>query len=167
MGRSTLAEITIRDVAAEAGVAYTTFFRHYEGKEALLGDLVDEAVEGLLAQAWPALQTGDTYAACLALCRHVQSDLSLWVSLLPGGAGTMVKSAMTRRTVDRADSWPPVAPWLPRDSGAALLVGMVVEFLSWWLQNQLDSSPERMAAILDNLLVSPLVHGAEPAKPVC
>jgi AcrR family transcriptional regulator len=166
LGRMTLAEITIRDIAAEAGVAYTTFFRHHESKETLLSDLVDDAVEALLQQCWPALRTGDTYAACLALCRHIRANLSLWAALLPGGAGAVVKAAMTRRTLDRADSWPPVAPWLPRDSGAALLVGMVVEFLSWWLQYQPDDPPERMAEILDNLLVSPLLHGLEPAKPV-
>jgi AcrR family transcriptional regulator len=163
LGRMTPADITIRDIAAEAGVAYTTFFRHYESRDVLLGDLVDDAVAGLLGQAWSALQAGDTYAACLALCRHVHANLPLWAALLPGEAGVAVKAAMTRRTLDRADSWPPVASWLPRDSGAALLVGMVVEFLSWWLQNQADDPPERMAAILDNLLVSPLIHGVELA----
>jgi AcrR family transcriptional regulator len=43
-----LEQISIRDIAADSHVGYTTFFRHYPTKEALLEDLARDEMERLL-----------------------------------------------------------------------------------------------------------------------
>ena len=51
-------QISIRDIAAKAEIAYTTFFRHYQSKEALLTDLADDEAVRLLDASGRARYTG-------------------------------------------------------------------------------------------------------------
>jgi AcrR family transcriptional regulator len=150
-------QVTSRDIAAKAEIAYTTFFRHYPGKEALLADLAEHEATRLLDASFPLLGTQGTYAACLALCSHVAENRDVWTALLRGGAGPQMRAALVAETEKRADIWPPVHEWLPRDIGTTLILGAIVELLAWWLGQETPDPPERIAAILDKLLVSTLV----------
>jgi AcrR family transcriptional regulator len=156
-----LEQITIRDIAAEADVAYTTFFRHYPTKETLLTDLADDEIARLLDLCFPILNASDTYVASLALCRYVEENDLLWSALLIGGAAGAIRSAFIKRTLEHSMHWPPVLEWLPADIGLTLIVGMIIELLSWWLRQDQRDSAERMATILDKLLISTLVKPGE------
>ena len=151
-------QVTIRDIAARAGVAYTTFFRHYPGKEALLADLAEDEAARLLDASFPVLGTDGTYAACVALCRHVAENRAVWSALLCGGADAQMRTALIAETVKREQIWPPEHEWLPRDIGTTLVIGAIVELLAWWLRQEKADPPERIAGILDKLLVSTLVR---------
>src|SRR5579871_3178577 len=83
-------QITIREIAARAGIGYATFFRHHPSKEALLDHIAADELERLVALALPELRAENSRAACLALCRYVEQHRALWSILLTGGAaGTM------------------------------------------------------------------------------
>ena len=151
-------QVTIRDIAAKSDVAYTTFFRHYLSKEALLADMAQDAAARLLTASWPELSARDPYASCLALCRHVQDNRPVWVALLCGGADGAVRAALIDETWKRSKDWPPVNDWLPQDIGTKLIIGVIVDLLAWWLSQTDVAPPERIAGILDKLLVSPLVR---------
>jgi AcrR family transcriptional regulator len=151
-------QITIRDIAAKADVAYTTFFRHYPGKEALLAGLAQDEAARLLNASWPQLDAQNSYASCLALCRHVADNRTVWSALLCGGADAAVRTALIEQTLERAKDWSSPLEWLPRDIGTKLTIGMIVDLLSWWLGQAEPDAPERIAQILDNLLVSTLVQ---------
>jgi AcrR family transcriptional regulator len=153
-------QITIRDIAAKAEIAYTTFFRHYQGKEALLAGLADDETIRLLDACWPAMKLRDSYDSCLALCRHVQNNRLVWTALLCSGADSAVRQALIRHTLERSKDWPPAADWLPHDIGMTLIVGVIIELLTWWLRQAAPDTPERIAGILDKLLVSALVPPA-------
>ncbi len=156
-----LEQITIRDIAAEADVAYTTFFRHYPTKETLLTELADDEIARLLDFCFPILNTDDTYSACLALCHFVEENSLLWAALLTGGAAGAIRAAFIKRTLDHSAFWPPEHEWLPADIGLALIVGMIIELLSWWLRQAQRDPAEKIATILDRLLVSSLVRPVE------
>ncbi|MGB8366171.1 MAG: TetR/AcrR family transcriptional regulator [Rhizomicrobium sp.] len=151
-------QITIRDIAAKAEVAYTTFFRHYPSKEALLADLAQDEAARLLNACWPQLRASDPYASCLALCRHVADNRAVWSALLCGGAESAVRTALIDETLGRAQDWPPALEWLPHDIGTKLTIGVIVDLLAWWLGQPEADPPERIAGILDKLLVSTLVR---------
>src|SRR5262245_59203881 len=64
-------DITIRDIVAEAGIAYTTFFRHHPTKEALLNGVAAQEISRLVAISFPVLESVNSKASCEALCAYV------------------------------------------------------------------------------------------------
>ncbi|MGH8629312.1 MAG: TetR/AcrR family transcriptional regulator, partial [Burkholderiales bacterium] len=81
-----LEQITIRDIAARAGIGYATFFRHHPTKESLLDDVAAEQIGRLVELSVPLLDFRDTRAASRALCSYVDEHRALWSRLLTGGA---------------------------------------------------------------------------------
>src|SRR5262249_55645914 len=69
--RKQLDQITVRDIVAEAGIGYATFFRHHASKEDLLNEIAAEQVGRLMDLTLPLLDPTDTRVSCLALCKYV------------------------------------------------------------------------------------------------
>ena len=154
-------QFTIKDIAEQADIGYTTFFRHFPSKEAALADLADSVAGDLLAESLPLLTSKDSRASCLALCRHIEANRSVWTALLSGGAADFVRASLARITLERSQEWPLPQAWLPAASGTLLATGMVVEVLTWWLTHAADLPPEAVAEIMDRTFISALVGGAD------
>jgi AcrR family transcriptional regulator len=106
-------QVTIKDIAHEADVGYTTFFRHYLTKEAAIGDFADSAAAELLDQTMPLLST-DGLASTVALCRNVDANRHVWKALLTGGAADFVRSSLIVHTLERSKEWPVSRSWPPQ-----------------------------------------------------
>ena len=151
-------QVTIKDIAEEADIGYTTFFRHFATKEEALADLADSASAELLAQTLPLLNVSDSRASCLALCDHIQANRPVWEALLTGGAADFVRGSLAKHTLEKSEHWPSaIQSWIPADTGTYLATGMVVETLTWWLTHAADLTPEQVADIMDRTFVSALV----------
>jgi AcrR family transcriptional regulator len=155
--RNSLEALTIRGIAEQADIGYTTYFRHYDSKEAALADLADNAAANLLAKSLPLLAMADSRESCLALCRHIDDNRPLWKALLTGGAAGLVRAALAAHTLERSKEWPASQPWIPADKGTFLATGMVVETLTWWLAHAADLAPEAVAEIMDRTFISAFV----------
>lgn len=153
-------QITVKDIAREADIGYTTFFRHFATKEAALADLADSEAAELIADSFPLLGSADSLASCVALCRHVQAKRRVWYALLSGGAKGVVRDALVAHTVERSEQWPASRAWLPADVGTALAIGLTIETLSWWLSDARDMSAEQVGEIMHRLFVAELVGRA-------
>lgn len=156
-------QVTIREVAARAGVGYTTYFRHYPGKEALLDDVIAAEVRGLTGFALPLYDAADSGAACLALCRYVQDHRLLWTALLTGGAAGSVKEELLRQ--GRMAAARSGEGRLPPDLGIALAIAVTMELMAWWLRQAEPWPAERVAAILDQTGIRPLIAAQDQAAP--
>lgn len=148
-------QVTIREIAQEAGIGYATFFRHYASKEALLDDLMAGEVAGLLDRALPVLFAADSRRSCITLFDHVAERRALWWALLTGGAATMLKQEFISQAKVVAGQHETVGGWLPDELRIVFAVSATVEILAWWLQRDRDVSVEQMAEILDRLVVAP------------
>ena len=150
-------QVSIRDITTQAGVGYTTFFRHYPAKEALLNDLAADQVQQLASAASSAVQKGDLHAAMLALCHYVDAHRGLWTVLLSGSAAGAIREEFLRMAGEIAagQDWP--ESWLPAEAGIILIVSGVVELLAWWLRQEEPLAAERVADILDRSVVTPNV----------
>jgi AcrR family transcriptional regulator len=153
-------QITAKEIAAEADIGYTTFFRHFETKEAAFADLADSEAEELIEHCFPLLRSSESRDSCLALCHYVAGKRRVWSALLTGGASAIVRDALVRHTVEKSDDWPNRQPWLPADNGTTLVIGLIAESLSWWLTHAQELSPEQMAEIMDRMFISALVGPA-------
>ena len=86
-----LEQITIREIAAAAGVGYNTFFRHYRDKEALIREIATDEIERLLDLSMTTLDGSNALEASRALCHYVAEHEALWSTLLTGGAANFLR----------------------------------------------------------------------------
>jgi AcrR family transcriptional regulator len=148
-------QLTVREITAKADIGYATFFRHYPDKEALLNDLAASQISELLDMALPILYTVDTRSSARTLCVYVWEHRKLWSTLLTGGASSALKDEFIRQAQKIAESHPNPGAWLPADLTVVFSVTGTVEILAWWLRQRHPPSVDRMAEVLDCLIVAP------------
>ncbi|HET8883371.1 MAG TPA: TetR/AcrR family transcriptional regulator [Solimonas sp.] len=158
-------QITIRDIAATAGIGYTTFFRHHPTKEALLDDLAAEEIRGLGELALSVMDADGARAASTGLFTLVWSRRPLWTVLLTGGAAAKLREELLRICLEiAADRTPPQAS-APADVATLLAVSGTIELLSWWLR---QTRPLPIAGIVDihlKLVLLPVLDAQQIAVP--
>jgi AcrR family transcriptional regulator len=153
-------QLTIREISARAGTGYATFFRHYPTKEALLSDVASEEIADLLSRTIPVLQETNSFETTRALCRHVAEQRNLWAALLTGGAAGILREEFIRQARELPRDFAEVKSWLPSDLGVIYGTGATIDLLAWWLsQDEEAYAPEEIAAILNRLIIAPLVGG--------
>jgi AcrR family transcriptional regulator len=157
-------QITVREIARTADVGYATFFRHYADKDALLNELASGQLRAILDMALPILFGNDTRAAAVALCETIEAHRKLWSALLTGGAAGTVRAEMIRQARQIAAERPPPETWLPGDLRVVSAVGGAFDVLAWWLQQAEVWPVERIAEILDRLVILPTMADAETAR---
>jgi AcrR family transcriptional regulator len=151
-------QITIRDICAEAGVHYATFFRHHQTKEGLLDDIAKEQIRQLNALSLAIRDTDDYQAGFMALCQYVADHRSLWAILLNGGAGSAMREEWLRQSQQLAAKEPPVNSWLPVELGTICAATLIAETMSWWVaQPDGTHSVDEIARILYRLLVTSVI----------
>ena len=142
-------QITVREIAEEADVAYTTFFRNYPDKESLLSALADEEIAALLDLSLPIFVSESGYASSLALCTYIKNNHQLWGVLLTGGASSNIRENFIAQTELRSDLWPDEKNWLPTSLGSSVMCGITLDVLGWWLGKEPQKTIEEVAAILE------------------
>jgi AcrR family transcriptional regulator len=150
-------QITIRQISTRAGIGYATYFRHYPDKWALLNDLAADVISELLGRTLPIIFAEDTRAACLALCNFVAERRALWAALLTGGAAGVMHQELLRQARLAVPERAEAQGWLPTDLSVAVGTAGMIEVVTWWLRDHEDMPPERVAEILDRLVISPAV----------
>ena len=158
--RKSLEEISIRDIAAGAGVSYTTFFRHHTTKEALLEEIAAEQIRRFVELGLPSL--GGNPEATVAMFKHVDEHRQLWSTLLTGGAASALREELLRIARDLAAKEQGNASWLPADLAVTFAVSATLELLAWWLRQETPLPMEQIANIHDRLIVAPTMTRHEP-----
>lgn len=154
---SALDTITVRAIAARAGVGYATFFRHYADKEALLADVADMLTAAFLAQVRPLLREKDRRGAARSLCAFVENNLAIHRALIAGGAGETVRAGMLRQTLETLGRARPSAPGGPLDDLLLFhLTSSILNLLAWWLRNFEQVDAETMAEIIERTVLTPV-----------
>lgn len=149
--------ITVRAIAAEAGIGYATFFRHYPSKEALLDDLAVDEIGELLGKAMPVFAADETFPACVALFDYIAARKTLWRALLTGGAAPILRAQLIAQARGLAARFGTVAAdaTSPIDLRVTHATSATLEIIAWWLRQDEDFAVERIAAILDRLVIAP------------
>jgi AcrR family transcriptional regulator len=153
-------QITVKEIAARAGVGYATFFRHYPDKDGLLHELAANEISKLLAMTLPILYTIDSRASAQALCAYLWEHRKLWSALLTGGAAATLKAEFVRQAQAKAALEPDRKSWLPGDLTVVFAVAATIEILAWWLKQNNPPTIKKMAEVLDRLVITPSLASA-------
>ncbi len=157
-------QLTIREITARAGTGYATFFRHYTDKQALLGDVASQEIASLLELTVPILNSASSFDSTLVLCRHVAEHSKLWSALLTGGAAGILRTEFIRQARELPLAAAPSESWLPADLAVFYAAGATVDLLAWWLGRDKSRSADEIAAILDRLIIAPVIDGNRPQR---
>lgn len=155
-----LEHISIRDIAAKSGIGYTTFFRHYPSKEALLEDIAADQIQTLFELSLPAMDLHDLRSGATTLLSYVDKHRPLWSTLLTGGAAPFIREEFLRQARAVAVVRGQDNNLLPPDLGTILIVSSVLELITWWLRQEKPDPIERVAEILASALLSPVIEAA-------
>ena len=154
-----LDEVSIRDIVAEAGIGYATYFRHYSSKADLLQAVVADEIRELVDLALPALDQRDTLASSTAMFRHVEQHRALWSALLTGGAAGTIREELAKEARGRTLNIPADLS-LPTELGVMVGVASTIEIIAWWLRQDPAVPIERAAELHDRLVLRPAMIGA-------
>lgn len=126
-------QITVRDICAEAGIHYSTFFRHHPTKESLLEVIARDQIAMLSRLAMATRRNNDYRAAFHAMCTYIDEHRDLWSTLLNGGASSAMREEWLRQSKQVAESEDTANGWLPYDLGTICAATLIAETLAWWV----------------------------------
>jgi AcrR family transcriptional regulator len=154
---SPLEAITVRAIAARAGVGYATFFRHYADKDALLGEVSERLIRNFLLQVRPLLLQRDRPAAARTLCQYVLDHLAIHKALIAGGSGETVRAEMLRQAISVVAAARTQEPGGPLDDLVLFhVVSAILNLLAWWLRNLDAVDADTMAEIIERTVLTPV-----------
>ena len=154
---SPLEAITVRAIAARAGVGYATFFRHYPDKDALLADVADRLIREFLQRVAPLMQEHDRGAAARSMCDFVMEHLAIYTSLLAGGSGETVRAEMLRQTLVTMTAARGRAPESPFEELVLFhMVSSILNLLTWWLRNLDRIDAATVAEVMERTILTPI-----------
>ena len=152
-----LEQIRVRELTSEAGVAYATYFRNYEDKEALLQDLLADEINSLLAMTLPLFFSGNRLISTQELCKHIWKRRDIWRALLTGGAASALKAEYLRQALQIVGDQAENDSWVPGDLAVSVAVSSLLEIMIWWLTHENPPSTDRMATIVYRLAIAPVL----------
>lgn len=158
LGKKTFDQITVRDICAQSGVHYATFFRHHATKESLLEEIAKYQIEQLNELTMAIRATEDFQGGFRALCTYVDEHRLLWSTLLNGGAGGAMREEWLRQSRKVAAKETPVNTWLPPDLGTLCAASLIAETLAWWVRQPVGTyRVDEVAGILYRLLTTSIM----------
>lgn len=147
-------KVTLRDITAEAGVSYPTFFNHYASKEDLFRDVSRPQITALLAAFRTNVAEPD-WRPGVEICAHVLKHRLVWSVLLTAGAVEAMRGEFIRRGRDLVGSRARLEHGFPYDLISGVLASGIFEILSWWLNQEDEVAIGTVADMLDTLVVEP------------
>src|SRR5262245_4035510 len=159
-----LDQVSIRDIAATAGVGYTTFFRHHASKEQLLDHIAAEQIRTLFKLALPGSDAYDVQSGSPARFTYVEAHRALWARLLTGGAASTIREEFRRLAGEVAASQGRPNTWLPADAGAVLIVGGTLDLLAWWLRQSNPLPIGRIVELHECVVVAPVIEASSATR---
>lgn len=158
--RKPFEQITVREITAEAGVHYATFFRHHATKEALLDAVAADQIDTLVGLTLPVLDAVDWQASFLALAEYVEVHRDLWAILLTGGAAGTMRTELLRVSQEVANERASRDLGIPLELSTICTVSLIVEIVSWWLRQPPGTvSVSELAGLLYKIVLSPVMRG--------
>jgi AcrR family transcriptional regulator len=151
-------QITVQDVVEKANVGRSTFYAHYQNKDALLlsglEHQLDMVVQQIVLDADDKLKF-DTYQ----LFQHAQGHYEVYRTLVWGSGFKLliedVHAALSQKIEARLASLLSTKPTtsIPLPVLASIMSSVLLALLKWWLDNKTPYPPGEMDEIFQQLMM--------------
>jgi len=152
-------QISVQDIVERADVGRSTFYAHYENKDALLMGGFEHLLE-MLVQQIQCDSTGQLTFETVMLFEHARGHYEIYRTLLWGtGFELLIKDGHTAlsekiETRLRELGFAADESLAPLPVLACSLAGSLLVLLKWWLDNKMPYPPERMNEIFQQLAMT-------------
>jgi len=155
--------ITVQNIIDQANLGRSTFYAHYQGKEDLLLKSMEELVHSLIwgVENPPTEEEGNEKShrilSALPLFRHTHEQHRLYKAMVGGrGIDVVIKTIqnhLSEHIQEQIERLLPdgQTPLVPPPVMANYLAGALLTLLTWWLDNEMLYSPERMDEMFQQL----------------
>ena len=144
--------ITIKELTQQASIGYATFFRHFKSKDELLLYVLQSVLEELFEVMKPE---SSPYNQALVMFEYVKAnnrtyrvfiDLPRDSELFNAVYETVAKSIHENYVARDEDL-------IPMEIAVNHIVTSISELIRWWVVNDMEISPEKMATIQSELII--------------
>lgn len=158
--------VTIRDITERAGVAYVTFFRHFESKNALFMHMFTKVMAEISAAVSAAQDSMLDEEASVLWFRHIDENRAFLRTALQArtvrrawhdGFAHAFQTSLERQTALRPESD------VPSTVAADLMAASLLRLMESSVESESPRSPEVLAQWFQQLVVQPVLMLDEAA----
>lgn len=164
MDENPFEQITLRDIAAKAGVSYPTFYRHYASKDELVIDIARSEITNLMMLPFRGPEGAPVGSGGERVCAYVQSRRALWQTLMTAGAMPIMREECIRLGQELAVQRPRLNPRFPAEVMSGVVASGLFEIVAWWLRQPKDYPVSEIAQMLDVLVINPVIKPPQAAE---
>jgi AcrR family transcriptional regulator len=149
--------ITIRDITDHAEIGYTTFFRHYHDKHALLDDVLEVVLDELTSLLLTPLKTSNHAETGTLIFNYVKDHNEVVRVLLNSHESSGIAKRIIQSGTQSIFSLNPPATEspIPPEIAAHHMITSTMSLIQWWLEQNMPYAPERMGIIYQELIARP------------
>jgi AcrR family transcriptional regulator len=154
-------QVSIMDITVRADVSYSTFFRHFPDKDALLRAMTQEAIDALNTMVRDVPMDQPTQVGKL-LFEHVEQHEALYRVIMSSSEGNRVvqsvNDSILQMVISGIQSRPNCA--FPVEIVANHLVSGIMSLVRWWLEHHKPYPIAEMARIYAEMIIIPTERAA-------
>jgi AcrR family transcriptional regulator len=156
-------EVTIREITDRADVGYTTFFRHYPDKEALLADVLNLMKEEFQVVLTPDLIVSEPEKMGTLLFEYVSKNQDLCRVLLDSTNTMALLRPVQEMGLQEAERMfgPTADRQIMVDLAVDHLMTSLVMMIRWWLDHGMPYAPEKMGEIVAEIIIRPVIKAVQ------
>ena len=147
--------VTVRDLAERADIGYATFFRHFTDKDALLADVLEDTLTGLLELLQPVMNDPERTSRIVFEYIGQHSDVVRVLLKTRNISPLMPRIFAFSSKVILEQFKPNPESLIPPEIAAHHMIASFIELIEWWLEHQMPYPPERMGVIASSLIMLP------------
>ena len=149
--------ITVQEILDEANIGRSTFYSHFETKDALLKELCTDIFDHIFSHELGSETSHDFSLSdhglretITHLLYHLKDNRGNVIGVLSGESGELFMRYFKEYLVTLFEQYPEsIRSDVPRDFALNHLVGSLAEAVRWWIGTKMEKSPEEVA---DNYL---------------
>lgn len=160
--------ITIQDITDQANVGRTTFYLHYDSKEALLLDHHADVKEHfkLISLSREQLLSDEPLHEVVAFLRLLMENRNMYFAIRAAKDADLIVRGIREQMTNQLqaslyDIFAEQPPKLPVEVLTEYIVGAQLSLINWWMSNRTPYLPEQLAQMLHQLQRSVLLDAYE------